>query len=188
MPNYQSFSDDELFSLLCNDDHRAYAEIYNRYSGILYVHAYRRLRNREEAKDLIHELFAALWSKRDQIVLKTVLSAYLFKSVKNRVIDLVTRQKREVIYINSLTDSLEQATNVTDHALRQKELNLLIEKEIDSLPEKMKMVFNLSRKAHLSHKEISGELGISEFTVRKQINNALKVLKPRLSKLLSLFF
>ena len=187
MPNYQSFSDDELFSLICIDDHKAYAEVYDRYSGILYVHAYRRLRNREEAKDLIHELFTVLWSKRDQIVLKTALSAYLFQSVRNRVIDLVSRQKREVIYMNSVEEAWEPATDITDHAVRQKELDLLIEKEIDALPAKMKVVFNLSRKAHLSHKEISERLDISEFTVRKQINNALKVLKPKLSRLLSLF-
>jgi RNA polymerase sigma-70 factor (family 1) len=187
MPNYQSFSDDELFSLIRIDDHKAYAEVYDRYSGILYVHAYRRLRNREEAKDLIHELFAVLWSKRDQIVLKTALSAYLFQSVRNRVIDLVSRQKREVIYMNSVEGAWEPSTDVTDHAVRQKELDLLIEKEIDALPAKMKLVFNLSRKAHLSHKEISERLDISEFTVRKQINNALKVLKPKLSRLLSLF-
>lgn len=187
MPNYQPFTDDQLLLLLCNDDHQAYAEIYNRYSGVLYVHAYRRLRNREEAKDLIHELFAALWSKRDQISVQTALSAYLYTAVKNRVIDLVSRQKRQELYVNSLEKSWLQETNVTDHLLRQKELSLLIEKEIDALPEKMRHVFNLSRKSHLSHKEISEVLDISELTVRKQINNALKVLKPKLSRLLSLF-
>ncbi len=187
MPNYQQFTDDQLLLSLCDGDHRAYTEIYTRYSGILYIHSYRRLRNREEAKDLIHELFATLWSKRAEISVQTKLSAYLYTSVKNRVIDLISRQKRQILYANSVEVSLKSQTDVTDHPIRLKELSQLIEKEIDALPEKMRQVFNLSRKSHLSHKEISEALDISEFTVRKQINNALKVLKPRLNRLLTLF-
>ncbi|HWW40172.1 RNA polymerase sigma factor, partial [Pedobacter sp.] len=145
MPGYQSFTDAELFSLLCNGDHRAYTEIYDRYSGLLYVHAYKRIRNREDAKDLIHELFTVLWSKRDQIVLKTELSAYLYGAVRNRIIDFVNRNKLHVNYIGSFEGFLNSGTNITDHAVRQKELNLLIEKEVDALPEKMRQVFNLSR-------------------------------------------
>ncbi|TCC95730.1 RNA polymerase sigma-70 factor [Pedobacter hiemivivus] len=188
MPVYQSLTDAELFSLLCNSDHKAYTEIYDRYSGLLYVHAYKRIRNREEARDLIHELFSVLWSKRDQIILKTELSAYLYRAVRNRVIDLVNHSKLQSSYISSFDGFLNNGTNITDHVIRQKELSLLIEKEIDSLPEKMKQVFNLSRNEYRSHKEISETLEISELTVRKQINNALKVLRPKLSKLLTFFF
>lgn len=188
MPGYQSLTDAELFSLLCNGNHRAYTEIYDRYSGLLYVHAYKRIRNREEARDLIHELFTVLWSKRDQIILKTELSAYLYRAVRNRVIDLVNHNKLQISYINSFEGFLNSGTNITDHAIRQKELSQLIEKEIDALPEKMRQVFNLSRNEHRSHKEISETLEISELTVRKQINNALKILRPKLSKLLTFLF
>lgn len=187
MPGYQSLMDAELFTLLCNGDHKAYTEIYDRYSGILYVHAYKRIRNREEARDLIHELFTVLWSKRDQIVLKTELSAYLYRAVRNRIIDLVNHNKLQRSYVSSFEGFLNNGTNITDHAIREKELALLIEKEINALPEKMKQVFNLSRNEFRTHKEISEALDISEFTVRKQINNALKVLRPKLGKLFSLF-
>ncbi|WP_133576494.1 RNA polymerase sigma factor [Pedobacter metabolipauper] len=188
MPSYQLYSDDELFALLCNGDHGAYTEIYNRYSGLLYIHAYRRLKDRDEARDLIHELFTTLWVKRDQMTIKTALSSYLYKAVRNRIIDLVMRKKREIMYANSLDEDWESATGNTDHAVRQSDLHRLINKEIEALPEKMKIVFNLSRKGYLSHKEISDKLEISELTVRKQINNALKILKPKLSRFLMLIF
>jgi len=188
MPRYQSLSDAELFSLLCKDDHAAYTEIYDRYSGLLYIHAYKRMRNREEARDLIHELFTVLWSKRGQIILRTELSAYLYRAVRNRIIDLVNHNKLQSSYISSFEGFFNNGTNITDHAIRQKELSLLIEKEVDLLPEKMKQVFNLSRNECRSHKEISETLDISELTVRKQINNALKILRPKLSKLQIFFF
>lgn len=187
MPVYQSLTDHELFTLLCNDDHAAFTEVYDRYSGVLYVHAYNRIRNREEARDLIHELFTVLWANRAQIVLKTELYAYLYRAVRNRVIDLANRNKLQVSYISSFEAFLNNGTNITDHTIREKELMLLIEKEVNALPEKMKAVFNLSRNEWRSHKEISEALQISELTVRKQINNALKVLRPKLSKLLAFF-
>lgn len=188
MPNYRLHPDNELVALLCNDDHDAYTAIYNRYSAVLYIHAYKRLRNREEARDLIHELFTTLWIRRDEMVLRTTLSSYLFKAVRNRVIDLSVRKNREVIYANSLDEDWESDANTADYSVRQRELNKLIDQEIAALPEKMKLVFNLSRKNHLSHKQISAQLQISEFTVRKQINNALKILKPKLSRFLMFLF
>jgi RNA polymerase sigma-70 factor (family 1) len=188
MPRYQLYSDDDLCTLLRNGDHMAYTEIYNRYSGVLYIHTYRRLRSRDEARDLIHELFTTLWVRREQIILKTSLSSYLYKAASNRVIDLVMRKKREILYSCSFDKDWELNTGNADHAMRESELRNLIDKEIEALPEKMKIVFNMSRKGYLSHREISEELEISELTVRKQINNALKILKPRLSKFMMLFF
>lgn len=185
MPKYQSLSDGELCTLLFRGDHEAFTEIYERYGAVVYVHAYRRLRDRESARDLVQELFTALWSKREQFILKTTLSSYLFTAVRNRVIDRVNHHKIECLYLESLP--LYAETNTTDHFVREKELKALIEKEIDALPERMKEVFNLSRQANLSHKEISVQMDISEFTVRKQINNALKLLRPKLKRLFSFF-
>lgn len=187
MPGYQSLTDAELFLMLCDDDHGAFTEIYDRYSGLLYIHAYKRIRNREEARDLIHELFTALWSNRDQLILRAELSAYLYKSVRNRVIDLVNRTKLQNRYIRSFDGLLNNGTNITDHAIREKELALLIESEIDKLPEKMRLVFSMSRNEYRSHKEISEALKISELTARKQVNSALKVLRPKLGKLRTFF-
>ncbi|MNI91450.1 RNA polymerase sigma factor [compost metagenome] len=58
---------------------------------------------------------------------------------------------------------------------------LLITSEIAKLPAKMREVFELSRLEDLSHREIAERLNISESTVKKQVQNALKILKARLS-------
>ncbi|WP_449438768.1 sigma factor-like helix-turn-helix DNA-binding protein [Pedobacter steynii] len=65
-------------------------------------------------------------------------------------------------------------------------MEFLIEKEIASLPSKMKEVFELSRKANLSHRQIAIELDLSEKTVKNQVNNALKVLRLKLGSLMFL--
>lgn len=180
---YTTYTDNELFSLLSKDDYSAYTEIYDRYAPLLYMHAYKRLKNREEAKDIIQELFITIWERRSEIELKSSLSAYLYTSIRNRVLKVISHKQVESSYIISLQHSIEKGYASTDYLVREKELIDIIEKEINALPSKMRLVFNLSRKSHLSHKEIAEKLDLSESTVKKQVNNALKVLRVKLQAL-----
>src|SRR5690606_21721950 len=180
---YTTYTDNELFSLLSKDDYSAYTEIYDRYAPLLYMHAYKRLKNREEAKDIIQELFITIWERRSEIELKSNLSAYLYTSIRNRVLKVISHKQVESSYIISLQNSIEKGYASTDYLVREKELIDIIEKEINALPSKMRLVFNLSRKSHLSHKEIAEKLDLSESTVKKQVNSALKVLRVKLQAL-----
>lgn len=60
MHYHSELSDIELTTLLKNSDRSAYTVIYHRYFDWLYIHAVRRLNNKEEAQDIVHELFAQL--------------------------------------------------------------------------------------------------------------------------------
>lgn len=186
--SYINVPDSELLSLLRGGNKAVYEEIYNRYNRLLYIHAYRMLQDSEASKDVVQELFATLWMKREQISVERSLSSYLYMSVRNKVLDRIARSKVENRYIESLETFSENESCVTDHRVREKELTYLIEKEISALPSKMRLVFELSRKEYLSHKEIADHLQISEKTVKKQINNALKVLRVRLGEFIFLAF
>ena len=59
-----------------------------------------------------------------------------------------------------------------------------VEAEIAALPPKMREIFELSRKAHLTHRQIAEKLGLSEKTVKKQVNNSLKILRSKLGSAL----
>lgn len=180
MEAYNSLSDLELTDLLKSGDQVAFTEIYHRYKWVLFLHALKRVRDREQAKDIVQELFTTLWDKRADLDLKSHLSGYLYTSVRNRIIKLFAHQQIASQYLVSLGTVIEENNCITDHKARQSSLAILIEKEINQLPEKMREVFLLSRKHHLSHKEIALELGIEESTVKRQISNALKVLRVKL--------
>lgn len=180
MHEYQRFSDSELLTLIASDDDQAFAEVYHRYKGVLFLHARRMLGNDEEAKDVLQELFTTLWTKRNSINLTTSLSAYLYAAVRNRVFDMIAHRKIEEKYIASLAGFIEKGEYVTDEQLLEQELKELIEKEIALLPPKMREVFELSRKQELSYKEIADQLHISDKTVKKQVNNALHILRGKL--------
>ncbi|MNI50552.1 RNA polymerase sigma factor [compost metagenome] len=72
--------------------------------------------------------------------------------------------------------------------MRNRELAERIELEVAQLPAKMREVFELSRNAHLSHREIALRMDISDKTVKKQMNNALKILRLKLGSLFVLIF
>ncbi|ACT91978.1 RNA polymerase sigma factor [Dyadobacter fermentans] len=180
MDNYQGCTDSALLALIAEGDELAFAEVYRRYKGVLFLHARRILGNDEEGKDVLQELFTTLWTRRTSIDLKTNLCAYLYASVRNRVFDIIAHRKVEARYIASLAAFIEQGEYVTDQQVQEKELRELIEQEIALLPPKMREVFELSRKEELSYKEIADQLHISDKTVKKQVNNALHILREKL--------
>jgi RNA polymerase sigma-70 factor (ECF subfamily) len=183
---YCAYSDQQLVDLLGKGDSYAYTEIYNRYKTLLYIFALRRMDDREEAKDLIHELFLSIWSKREDLILTSSLGSYLYTAVRNRIIDNINRKQVSARYIESFQQYIDSGEGSTDHLIRSKELSALIEKEIEDLPVKMRQVFELRRKTDYSRKQIADELGLSEQTVKSHIQHALKILKVKLGPMLML--
>ncbi|RKR80061.1 RNA polymerase sigma-70 factor (ECF subfamily) [Mucilaginibacter gracilis] len=180
MAAYSTFSDTELFDLFKSGDHAAYKEIYNRYYAALYIHAFKRLQEREECRDIIQELFTNLWLKRAETELSGQLSGYLYTSVRNRIFDLLARKKLKSSYLNSIQEFAATNHITADHRIRQNQLTAIIEQEIQALPTRTREIFELSRKGHFTHREIAEQLDISEQTVKTTVNNALKVLRVKL--------
>jgi len=180
MQAYGSYSDGELAFLLTQNDDRAFTEIYNRFYGLLFIHACKRLNDDEEAKDVVQQLFESLWQKRNHVQPDKNLSAFLYTAIRNRILDIYAHQQVENKYVHSLQDFIDRDQVLSDYRVREKQMAALIEQEIDALPEKMREIFILSRKHNKSHKEIAAELGLSELTVKTQVKKALRILKTRL--------
>jgi RNA polymerase sigma-70 factor (family 1) len=188
LTEYKSLSDSELFDRLKQDDHSAYTEIYKRYNLVLLGHAYNQTRNREEAKDIVHEVFTLLWGKREHMLLAGNLSGFLYTSVRNMILNHIARSGVREKYMDSLIDYSNQLEENTDHLIRERQLKAMIEREIAALPKKMREIFEMSRNEHLSHKEIAEKLGLSDKTIDRQISNAIKILSSKLGVLMYFAF
>lgn len=187
MQQYEEYSDLELVRLFKTGDRNAFTAIYDRFFGVLYVHAFNRLKNEAEAKDAIQDLFINMWNKREAVDLSN-LSNYLYTSVRNRVLNIVAHRAVQQKYLAALPHEIIIEDCHTDYRLRERQLSAIISKEIALLPPKMRHVFELSRIHNLSHKEIADQLGISEQSVRSHVKNALKILRTRLGLVLYLVF
>ncbi|WP_121196121.1 RNA polymerase sigma factor [Mucilaginibacter gracilis] len=173
-------------ALFREGEYAAYQVIYKRYWPLLFKHARRILQNDEEAKDAVQDIFTMLWLKGPTLFVNTTLSAFLYSSLRYKIFDVIDRNKIKGDYFNSLESFIDQGELTTDNIIREKELAASIEKEISFLPERMREVFELSRKSHLSYKEIAEKMNISDNTVKKQINNALKLLRFKLGVSISI--
>lgn len=188
MDKYNTYSDLELVAELRKGDQSAYTEIYHRFKIPLYTFLWRRTQDTELVTDILHDVFLAIWEKREQISYDISLSGYLFSAVRNKLLDIIAHNKVKQRYIDSFYDFIQITDISADDLVRSKEMSALIAKEISALPPKTREVFELSRISNLSRKEIALQLGVSEQTVKSHMFNALKTLKLRLGSFLFLFF
>lgn len=175
-------ADEELVERLRQSDQSAYATIFQKYNTLLFAHAYKKLQDKNEAQDLVQEIFLSLWKNREHAQIDNLM-AYLFTAVRYKFFNIISHKQVEAKHLESLRNFVGSETPIADYLVRERIFMELIEHEISLLPPRMRLVFQMSRKQHLSHKEIALELGISEQTVTDQIKKALKILRPRLSML-----
>lgn len=178
--DYTELPDSELIDLLKESDAYAFTEIVNRYHTLLFSFAYRRLDDKEQAKDLVHDAFANIWEKRSMLVIEGILEAYLVQVVKNRILNHFKHQQVSRKYIENFGKYLNNTQNNTDHLVRHNDLTALIDKEVAALPEKLREVFELSRKKSMNRKDIAEYLGIPENTVKTNLQRSLKILRVKL--------
>jgi RNA polymerase sigma-70 factor (family 1) len=179
MEKHKELQDIQLMHLLIEGDHAAYTEIYNRYYYLMFVFAYKKLRDEDLSKDFVQELFATLWHKRENLSETGKLCSYLYISIRSRILDFFAHQKVEHKYFAFLKDYQISTSEQTDHLVREKQLQRYIEKEIEMLPKKMRHIFQLSRMEYLTHREIAQRLDTTEHNISKQIANALKIFRRK---------
>jgi len=180
MSNYSKKTDKELIVLLKDNNHDAFKEIYNRFNGLLFAYAYKRLQVEEEAKDVIQEVFIGLWENRETFVLKTYLSGFLYKSILNKILNIWKHKRVIRHHVLSLSLEVDVDSEETDFLIREKDIAALVEKEIAAMPPRMREIYELKYRQYMSVKQIANDLNISENTVATQLQRASAHLKNKL--------
>ena len=88
--------------------------------------------------------------------------------VRNHLLNQIARKDIQGRYIASIKSFAEENTVITDHRVRENQLKEFIDREIAALPPRTREVFELSRKQHLTYREIAEQLGTSEETVKNR--------------------
>lgn len=187
MSAYSTYTDLELTALLKAGDHAAFEETFIRYEPLLLNFTYKKIHNRDEAKDILQDIFIQLWNNLAGLDINS-LGSYLYTAALNKIRDRYKHQFIHDEHIHKLQQLIDSTEAGADYLIREKDITLLIEREIAALPEKMQEVFLLRKNAFLSNKEIAEKLGISEQTVETHMKRALKTLKHRLGPAVLLTF
>jgi RNA polymerase sigma-70 factor (ECF subfamily) len=175
MRDYSSYDNVALLELLSTGDEYAFTEIYDRFSKKLFAVAYSRLKEVQEAEDIVHDVFASLWVNRSKVEVKS-LENYLATATKYTVFAKIRRKERERLYNQTSQPSSVVELNI-EISLHYKYILEALTNEVEKLPEKCKLIFKYSRNNKLPVKEIAEKLNLSPKTVENQLNKALKQLK-----------
>lgn len=184
---YCRYSDQELVVLLNTGDEHSFAEIFTRYQSLLFHFAYKKIKDKDEAQDIVQDIFVSLWDNREGLELHTSLRSYLYRSVLNKVLNGVKHNLVREVYVNSLQHMIDQSAPSADYRVREKDIEELLNLEIAALPRQMREVFLLRKEQFLTNKQVAEQLDLSVQTVETHMKRALKVLKKRLAYL-SYFF
>jgi RNA polymerase sigma-70 factor (family 1) len=174
-----AYTDDELVAQLRAGDRMAFEAIYRRYWPLLYAIAYKRLADQEQTADVLQEVFARCWIKREALQIHH-LPAYLSSAVRYEVIRYLTRTKTALSFFEPF-EALLLEGETPEERLIAKELQELVYKYADTLPVKKRQIFLLHVRNKLSTREIAGELQIAQKTVQNQLGSALQGLKTHLA-------
>jgi len=179
--------DTELLGLVREDSMEAFEELYNRHWKNLYAFAYKRVRSREAAEEIVQDFLTNLWAGRKTMTIKISFEGYIYTAIRNLVFNYIAKETRRKAYSHFLELFKIDTDNSTEELITTRDLRENIEKGLDDLPEKCRSVFELSRHENKSNKEIAAELGISEKTVEGHLTKAIKRLRVTLNSALFLW-
>ncbi|MEZ4955839.1 MAG: RNA polymerase sigma-70 factor [Saprospiraceae bacterium] len=178
MPN-QIIPDQKLIELLKANDERAISLIFKEHYPFLCQVIIRVVKDPIVAEDLAQDVFHDLWKRRENLEISTSIKAYLRRAGVNKTLNYIRDKKVKWDDEDKLPMVASTDTTAIQH-LEGKELEELINLTIDSLPDRCRLVFTLSRFEDLSYQEIATSLDISVKTVENQMSKALKVLRGAL--------
>ncbi|MBC9928966.1 RNA polymerase sigma-70 factor [Chitinophaga qingshengii] len=186
MSLYRTYTDEALLPLLQDSDETAFNEIYHRYCKLLFAVAANKLNSLADAEEIVQDVFADLWKRRLEITIERSLKSFLAAAVKFQVYSVMARHHRQRARMAGFEPDSMSISPVEE----QYNLKVLQEQLYHStagLPERCRLVYQLSREDGLSNKEIAAAMAISEKTVENQMTKALRHLRAVFRFLFSFF-
>ncbi|MDO5977446.1 RNA polymerase sigma-70 factor [Flavivirga spongiicola] len=191
MPKKVITLDEARFYRFKKGDERAFEYFFNTYFNAIVGFTMQFLGDEDKSRSIAQEAFIKLWQNREKVKKTNGIKAFLYTSAKSDCLNIIRHNKVVYKYNNRQLQerenqiNLEVLNSLEFDAMSFTELERLIEKSIDALPEKCKLIFRKRRNENKKNKEIAEELGISVKAVEANMTRALKILKVNLANYLS---
>lgn len=180
--------DEELIQRSKQNDRKAQAEIFNKYSRKLYGLCLRYSKNADDAQDLLQDGFIKVFEKIDGYRGDSSLETWMTRLFLNLAITKIRQKKRQPGTVELYDDLSEETEEEFDDTLESQLFNdpsAGVERVltlIQQLPDKYQMAINMYAIDGLSHKEIAELTGVSEGTSKSHLSRARKLLKDLIEK------
>jgi len=173
--------DNKLIENLRKGDAEAFDLVYEKYAQRLYVFSLKYLKSAEESEELVQSVFLKVWENQKKLKKETSFKSYLFTIAYNEICNVFRRRKyRQQFVARTTAENNREASDATEEQIDYHSVLQQVEKIIDALPERQKIIFIKSRIEGKPTKEIASELGLSPGTVDNYASEALKFVRTKL--------
>ena len=180
-PEQAQSNDVDLLKAIARQDEKALAELYDRYRVILFGLLVRILHSREEAEDVLQEVFLQVWRRAaDFDETRGRPFTWLVTLARSRGIDrLRSLAARDRVAIAGAREPSEQVSDAVADAFRSEQRGL-VTSALDQLPEEQKRAITLAYFDGLTQSEIAAKLNAPLGTVKTRMRTGLIKLKELL--------
>lgn len=174
MPGYLD-NEKVLLERIAEGDQKAFEQLALAYSEKVFFHVITFVKSHPLAEEIVQDIFVKIWKNRKKLIEVVNFDSYLFISSKHELISAM--RKRILSSEKEMADDIEETLYRPDKQYETRELQELLEKGIESLPDLKKNVFRLVHQEGLSQKEVSQRLGVATRTVRWNLVSANNLLR-----------
>jgi len=165
----------QIYTDLKKGDIQAFQIIFDAYSAGIFNLAFRILKNREQAEEIVQETFLKLWINRQQVDDAKELWSYIYVIAKRLCFNQLRVMKYDMMAQQELIKNMTILSEDSSNSLA--EIHKILKESVELLPERQRQVWIMSREEGKSYNEIADELGISPNTVKNTIVQTLKKLR-----------
>mgnify|MGYP003594534359 CR=1 FL=1 len=171
-----------LARLISEDNRKAFNMLFEVYYDEVFRFAYYFLKDKEARRDVVLDVFFSIWQSRKKLREITNMEAYLYIVTKNTAAHYLSKNKgRNTVSLDEIPVQIEDSGDLSPvDKMTNQEIEALLTKVIDELPERCRTIFLLARQQGMKTKEISDVLSISESTVRVQMKVAIEKIIAKL--------
>ena len=161
---------------------KAFDHLFGLYSKRLYYFSLGYLKSKEEAEEVVQDVFFKIWQARESLKPELSFKAYIFKIAYHRIIEIFQKATLNQAYRHELVAVAWDYDNDLDLRTDYNSLLELVDAIVMDLPPRQKEIFIRRRKEGLSVSETAELLKIAPKTVENHLNEALKTIKKGLMK------
>lgn len=179
-PDREQPSDAQLMDRVQGGDVRAFEQLVRRHWDGLVAYAQHMTEDGDLAKDAVQETLARFWQARLEWRQRGSVRGYLYRAVRNRVIDLGRQCRAWERWATRFRHELFSRPRTPVDVVDEAELTAALERAIQMLPERRREVFVLAHLQDLSYQEIADVMNLAPQTVANHMSFALRDLRRAL--------
>ena len=180
MKQNETAEDKLLVNRLIKDNKAAFEQLFRKYHEQVYYFALRYMKTKEDAEEVVQEIFIRIWENRKSIDPAQSFGNYLFTICRNFMFNQNRKKINEQAYIEYVKNYLLQINFKTEDDIVFSDLLQWLNEQIEMLPPQQKQIYRLSRNENMTHKQIADKMHISVKTVETHIRLALKTIRKSL--------